>query len=67
MRIIEKFNKETKVWEEIEFPALVNGDIFRIIDDGERYINKADGNNVWIATGDPYLNKDEIWAIDTLY
>ncbi len=67
MRVVERFNRETGLWEEIEFKKLVIGDIFRLFDDGERYVNKADGNNVWIATGIPYLNKDNIWAIDTLY
>ena len=27
----------------------------------------ADGNNVWIAVGEPYLNGDGIWTIDTIY
>lgn len=67
MRVVERFNRETGLWEEIEFKKLVIGDIFRFFDDGERYVNKADGNNVWIATGIPVLNKDNIWAIDTLY
>lgn len=67
MRVVERFNRETGLWEEIEFKKLVIGDIFRFFDDGERYVNKTDGNNVWIATGIPFLNKDNIWAIDTLY
>lgn len=67
MRLIERFNKEINKWEEIEFKNLIPGDIFRIFDNGERYINKTDGNNVWITKGKPYLNEDEIWTVDTLY
>ncbi len=67
MRIIEMYNKETGYWDQVEFEKLNEGDIFRIFDDGERYINKTDGNNVWIATGVPYLNENNIWTIDTLY
>ena len=51
----------------IEFEKLKDGDIFRIFDDGERYVNKDDGNNVWIAVEEPYLNGDGIWTIDTIY
>jgi hypothetical protein len=67
VRTIEIFNKYNGKWEDIDFQHLVNGDIFRIFDGGERYINKEDGNNIWIATGNPYLNEDKIWTINTLY
>jgi hypothetical protein len=67
MRMIEKYNKKTNHWDYIEFEKLKDGDIFRIFDDGERYVNKDDGNNVWIAVGEPYLNGDGIWTIDTIY
>jgi len=67
MRKIERFNKETGLWESIDFQHLIEGDIFRIFDGEERYVNKADGNNVWIAKGKPYLNIGEVWTIDTLY
>lgn len=66
-RVIEKYNRSSYLWEEIEFHNLIIGDVFRIFDNNERYINKTDGNNVWIATGEPYLNAENIWAIDTLY
>jgi hypothetical protein len=48
-------------------PSLRIGDAFRFFDNGERYVNKLDGNNVWIATSEPYVNKDGINTIDTLY
>jgi len=67
MRRVERFNKETGCWDEVEFKNLTIGDIFRLFDGEERYVNKADGNNVWIAKGKPYLNIGEVWTIDTLY
>lgn len=67
MRIIEKFNRTTDQWEVIDFGNLDEGDIFRIYDNGERYINTADGNNVWISTSKPYLTEDCIFTIDTIY
>ena len=71
MRITERFNKKTGIWEEIDFKKLKRGDIFRFFDDGERYVNKKDGNNVWIAISKPYVhpapNPEKILTIDTLY
>jgi hypothetical protein len=67
MRRVEKFNKKLEVWFEIEFKDLVNGDIFRLYDDGIRYINSEDGNNVWIVKGLPFVNKEGIWSVHTLY
>ncbi len=67
MRTVERFNKEIGHWEKIDFQNLNDGDIFRLFDDGERYFNKTDGNNIWIAKGKPYLNKHGIWTIDTIY
>ena len=66
-RIVEIFNKEKSAWEEIEFSNLEVGSIFRFFDNGERYVNKNDGNNVWVATSKPYLNDDGVLQIDTLY
>lgn len=67
MRTIEKFNNKSNTWDCIKFKDLKNDDIFRIFDNGERYVNKADGNNVWIAVGNPYINNDGIWSIQTIY
>lgn len=67
MRIIGVFNKKTGFWDTVEFKDLKNDDIFRIFDNGERYVNPKDGNNVWIATSDPYQNIEGILTIDTLY
>jgi len=66
-RRIEKFVSDEGKWVAIPFEKLHKDDVFRIFDNGERYVNKEDGNNVWIATGEPYLNKDGVYAIDTLY
>ncbi len=67
MRTVEKFDVGELQWVEIPFETLVEGDVFRFFDDGERYVNKADGNNVWIATSLPYINDEGVWAITTLY
>ena len=67
LRVIEIFDEQTKLWREVEFFELCVGDIFRIFDDGERYVNRFDGNNVWMAVGSPYKNNDGIWTIKTLY
>lgn len=66
-RRIEKFNRFNGKWESISFQYLVEGDIFRIFDDNERYVNKTDGNNIWIALDDPYLDDNKVWTINTLY
>lgn len=66
-RVIEKYNNKKREWEVIDFENLHKNDVFRIFDNGKRYINKADGNNVWIATNEPFLNDDSFWSIDTLY
>lgn len=66
-RIIERYNKETNNWEVIKFKELTKDDIFRIFDNDIRYVNLADGNNVWVAKSEPYLNKDGVYTIDTLY
>ena len=67
MRTIEKFDENSNKWVKISFEILMEGDIFRLFDNGERYVNKADGNNVWIATSLPYINEEGVWAISTLY
>jgi hypothetical protein len=64
---IEIFNKINKVWEEKPFRLLRDGDVFRIFDNGKRYFNKKDGNNIWIASGYPYKNKEGIYTVSTLY
>jgi len=66
-RIIERFNIITGNWDVINFADLVDKDIFRIFDLGIRYINKNDGNNVWISKGEPYINNDGILTIQTIY
>jgi len=66
-RTIQRFNIETSSWEDVSFENLVDKDIFRIFDLNERYVNQNDGNNVWIAIGNPYLNDDGIYSIKTVY
>lgn len=66
MRVIERFNSVSGQWEEILFRELEKDNVFRIFDNGERYVNAEDGNNVWFATSYPYY-KDDILTIDTLF
>lgn len=69
MRKIEGYNRNSLNWEEVKFGNLSKGDVFRIFDDCERYVNTSDGNNVWIAISEPYINLDNdgVLTIDTLY
>jgi len=66
-RDVEIYSKNFGTWIDIPFTSLRVGDAFRMFDNGQRYINVMDGNNVWIATSNPYVNKDGIYTIDTLY
>jgi hypothetical protein len=66
-RKIEKFDHRLQEWREISFGELYKGDIFRIFDNGKRYVNSSDGNNVWIAKGDSYKNSEGVLTIDTVY
>ena len=67
MRKIEKYDLKVNKWVEIDFKDLKNGDIFRIFDNGKRYVSKKDGNNVWITKGSPHQNEDGIWSVNTVY
>ena len=66
MRKVEVFNESHYKWVEIDFESLKDRDIFRIRDNEERHIDE-DGNNIWIAKGIPYLNKDNILTVDTVF
>ena len=66
MRIIEVFNKELNNWIVTPFENLRVADIFRIFDDGERYIDE-NKNSVWIVDSTPYHNGDGQLTINTLY
>lgn len=66
-RIVEIFSCENKEWEKKDFIDLKSGDIFRISDGNERYVNSNTGDNIWIATGEPYENHDGVLTVETLY
>ena len=66
MRKIEVFNETHSKWVEIDFESLKDRDIFRIRDNEKRHIDE-DGNNIWIAKSSPYLNKDSILTVDTVF
>ena len=66
-RRIEIYSKNYGTWIDIPFEDLRPNDIFRIFDYNERYADIFTGNNIWIASGEPFLNKDKILTIDTLY
>lgn len=66
-RRIEIYSKNFKIWIGIAFEDLRENDIFRIFDDNKIYYDDYTGNNIWIATSKAYLNKDNIWTVNTLY
>lgn len=66
MRKIEFFNFENNEWQPREMKNLEIGNIFKIFDDKERYVNKATGDTIWIAKSDPYL-KNDIWCVKTYF
>lgn len=61
------FDKEKKKWVQIDFLNLKDGDIFKIMDGKERYINEETGDSVWIAKGEVYINLFGLPSIHTLY
>jgi hypothetical protein len=66
-RYIEVFSDIESKWRKTEFALLRNGDIFRIFDGETRYVNEDTGDNVWVAIGSPYINKDGILTVQTLF
>jgi hypothetical protein len=50
-------------WVDFKFKSLVKGDVFRIFDNGELFVN-SQGESEFIVAGDPYLNDDGIWQVD---
>ena len=68
-RVIYVFSKKYKSWQECQLKDMRDGDVFKIWDNGERYVSPVDGNNMWIVNGKPYKNgpNDGDWAVDTLY
>lgn len=65
-RKFQRFIKQE--WEDVEFKDLKIGNIFRIFDNGKRYSDPVTGNNIWIASSNPYYDlEDNELKIDTLY
>jgi hypothetical protein len=63
----ERFNAKKNYWEKVRMSLIKKDDIFRIYEpDGTRRSDDQ-GNNVFIARGDAYTNKDGLWQVDTLY
>lgn len=65
--VLDVFDKNISKWTSVDFFELSDGCIFRMFDCGHRYYNEETGDNVWVAIGVPYKNKDGIWTIKTLY
>ena len=61
MRIFQVF--KNKQWIDIKIDDLKDGDIIRIFDDNERYINEIDNSNTWKVKGACYTNKDGIKTV----
>ena len=66
-RQIFVFNPLGKRWELTEFENIHDGDLFKIIQDGVRYINKDNGDSIWVANGAPYRGSSGDWEIKTYY
>ena len=66
MRRIEVFDKRFKKWMDVPMETIGDGDIFRIFDGDRRHIDGL-GNNVWVATGDSYMNENGVIIVDTVY
>ena len=66
-RSVWVFDLAHRVWVRVKFSSLKSGDIFKIMDGEDRYTNWETGDSVWVAEGDPYINKDGVLAIKTIY
>lgn len=56
MRICEVYNDRAQQWVKTDFDELVIGNLFRLFDNGERYICKEDGSDMWVVVGRPFIN-----------
>ena len=65
-RKVSVFCETTGEWLEVFFCQITDKMVFRIFDDGQRYMDK-NKNTVWIAKGSAYLNDKGIWEVKTLY
>lgn len=66
MRIVQKYDEFNSIWLDVEFDDLHCDDMFRIFDNGERFIDE-DGNSLWVAVSEPYVNQYGILTIDTKF
>lgn len=76
-KVYYKYNIPNRQWEQFQLEDLKIGDIFIVYEVrnvqvptkanlGVRFIDSG-GNNVWVASSDPYKDKNGIYTIDTLY
>ena len=61
---IFKLSKEDGQWHICDIRDLNDGDIFKIMNGNDRYIDPKTGVNVWTAVRSPYKNKDGVFQID---
>lgn len=54
---------KSKYWQDIEFMNLKPRDIFKIYDNGKRFVD-TNGHDEWIVTSLPYINENGILTVD---
>lgn len=59
------FRQEFGKLKKIDFSELKEGDYFRIVDKGPEEKNYQNGETLFVATSDPYKNKEGIMTVDT--
>lgn len=66
-KMLRRVEKKTGAgWIETEMKDLIKGDVFRMFDPPDWTIVAAGEQTEFIANGDPFLNKDKIWAVDAI-
>ncbi len=76
-RVFYKYNSTKMRWEQYQLEDLKTGDVFIVYEVrdvqvptksklGVRFIDSG-GNNVWVASSDPYKDKEGFLTINTLY
>lgn len=59
--------KRNGVWEDIKFEELNKGELFRMFEpDNNEPVKDEKGNTEFTATSEPYITKENVWAIDVL-
>jgi hypothetical protein len=59
-RIVEVYDFEREEWLEVPFEDIQHGDLFRLFDGEDRYVNSNNDSNAWVVSGSPYINTNGI-------